>query len=157
MIPETVKNFSHSRFINHRERRVKMRNRMVLVILAVSFAAASVLAHPPKRVELDFEIDEHLLKIRIDHEVKDIKSHYIEEIHVKLNDDVVIQQKFTSQQGEDHQEAIYMMTDAELKDKVTVIVYCSISGKKSRTIEIEKGSEEETEEKTEEKTKEKTE
>ena len=105
-------------------------------VLALLFSTSPVLAHPSKSMVLDFSLQEHTLRVRIAHEVKKPLKHYIDKIVVELNGKEIIEQKFKSQISKEGQEAVYMIIDAKPGDKITVIAYCNVSGKKKQTVKI---------------------
>ncbi len=105
----------------------------VLVVLLLSGAASG---HGPSGVEASFDVETHILQIRVFHAVRDAGQHYVNKITVELNGKKIIEQHFKSQVDKEHQEALFMIRDAEIGDEVEITAGCNISGKKKVSIEV---------------------
>lgn len=106
--------------------------------LVVLVTAGASLAHPPKDVQLDYNVDNHMLMVMATHDTKDATKHFVGTIQVDLNGEKVIEQKFKSQPTADMQMGHYLVNDAKVGDTLTVTATCNISGKKAVTLKIEK-------------------
>ena len=110
----------------------------LLVPIALTALATSGFGHPPSAVTARFDTDEHLLTITVMHDVRDAAKHYIDQIEVEHNGKKIIEQRFKQQIDLNTQEALYRIIDARVGDKIKVTARCSISGKKSVEIPVEK-------------------
>jgi desulfoferrodoxin (superoxide reductase-like protein) len=110
----------------------------IIGILLVLAMAGCAVAHGPKEVSIEFDPDEQLLTVVVDHGVKDAAEHYIKGIDVELNGEKIIEQSFKSQVDMGAQQAVYRVIDAGYGDELTVTAHCNLWGKKSQKIKIEK-------------------
>jgi ribosomal protein S17 len=107
----------------------------------VLFLAGTVSAHPPKEVKIEFDPDAKMMTVIAYHDTKDPSKHYLRVLEVELNGDKMIEQKFKSQPDAETQKAHYWLNDAKIGDTITVIATCSIAGKKTTVLKIEKKAE----------------
>ncbi|UCD05461.1 MAG: hypothetical protein JSV98_10195 [candidate division WOR-3 bacterium] len=103
-------------------------------------------AHPPKNVTLEYDYDTKILGVVIQHSVNNISKHYVNKVVVELNGKKQIEQTFNRQMDGEKHEVLYKIVDADEGDKLTVIGYCNISGRKKSELIV---SAEQPEEKTE--------
>ncbi|MFH1221090.1 MAG: hypothetical protein V1694_11650 [Candidatus Eisenbacteria bacterium] len=116
-----------------------MKSSVILVCFAaVLMLAGAGLAHPPKDVQVEFNPDNHMMMVMAMHDTKDATKHFVGTIEVSLNGDKLIDQKFKSQPTADMQMGHYLINDVKIGDQLTVIASCSIAGKKTVTIKVEK-------------------
>ncbi len=114
-----------------------MKYRIAASILLFSILLLTpVFAHPPKSIELVFESTTKVLRVNISHVVNDPSRHYIEKVVVELNGEEIITQTFKTQTDKQKQEIMYVIGDAQEGDKISVTAYCSISGKKTETLDV---------------------
>jgi hypothetical protein len=110
----------------------------ITVILVILGSVGLVFGHPPKKVDGEFDLESHLLKVVVSHDSKDAVKHFINEIEVKLNGKEIIEQEFGSQQDRSVQEVVYKIIDAKAGDKIEIVAGCNISGKKKAALTVEK-------------------
>jgi hypothetical protein len=111
-----------------------MRNLLLLIILCF---AAGLIAHPASNVTLTFDSETKILDVNFDHKVSDAEKHFIFEIKVYLNKDVIIEQELFSQDGTESGSLVYKINDAKIGDKIKVTTNCNKTGKKSDEITVE--------------------
>ena len=99
-------------------------------------AFSSAYAHAPGKVDLEFDLNEQLLKVRVQHQVKDAAKHYVDQVIVELNGKKIVEQTLGSQESLAGEKLIYRITDAGVGDTIAVTAVCNISGKKKASIEI---------------------
>jgi desulfoferrodoxin (superoxide reductase-like protein) len=121
-------------------------NEIYSILLVALIVPVALQAHPPKDITAEFDNETKELAVTISHFVDDPVRHYIDKIVVELNGDEVITQKLAAQESNSEQRALYLITDAEEGDSISVTAYCSISGKKKVTIDVVTPEEEEIEE-----------
>ncbi|MBE0432083.1 hypothetical protein IBX73_01305 [candidate division WOR-3 bacterium] len=108
---------------------------MRIVILALMLLSPLV-AHPPKSIELEYDIGTGILTVEVVHGVSDASKHYVNEVEVELNGTKLIEQSFRSQIDKEKQQVFYKVIDAKVGDKFTVEAYCNISGKRKAQLEV---------------------
>ncbi len=106
------------------------------VAALILLMAVPLFAHPPTNVELEYDSDAGILSAVIEHSVNNASKHYVNKVVVEVNGKKRIEQTFTRQiDGEQH-EVMYKVKDVEEGDKVAVIAYCNISGRKKSEVII---------------------
>jgi desulfoferrodoxin (superoxide reductase-like protein) len=93
-------------------------------------------AHAPSSLELAYDIDEHLLFVKVMHSVAKVNNHYVNKIEVALNGDKIVTQRIDSQSSPESQDVQYVIVDAEIGDEISVTAHCNIIGIKSVTITV---------------------
>ena len=109
---------------------------MRLLIIALLLMAMPLVAHSPKTVDLDYDVDTGVLSVEITHSVNNATKHYINKVTVELNGKTIIEQTFRSQLDEEKQQVLYKIVDAKEGDKLSVTARCNISGKKKGELEV---------------------
>ena len=108
----------------------------VFFSILIWLIAAPLHAHPPKSVDLDYDAETGILSIEIAHSVNAPLKHFINKVVVELNGKKHVEQYFAKQIDGEKQHAIYKIIDAGEGDLITVIAYCSISGRKKGELEV---------------------
>jgi len=103
-----------------------------LLLLAFS----SAYAHAPGKVDPEFDLNEQLLKVRVQHQVKDEAKHYVSQVIVELNGKKIIEQTLETQESLAGEKLVYRITDAGIGDTIAVTAVCNISGKKKVSIKV---------------------
>ena len=96
-----------------------------------SLAVSPAAAHPPAAINIT--ITGSRLNIAVEHNTRDKFKHYIGKIIVWLNGKELVSQKFTLQQTDKSQSAVYALP--ELKSGAIVKVYAECNMKGSLTAE----------------------
>jgi len=107
----------------------------ILMIVSV-FCAALSFAHPPSRITVNFDSAAYILKITMQHEVKDTVKHFINRIEIVWNETEAVRQDFTVQLDSGKQEALYILPGAKPGDKITVTSHCNVFGKKKEAFQL---------------------
>ncbi len=107
----------------------------LLVVLLIG--SSLLVAHPASNVNLEFDQETSILTVNFEHKVKDAEKHFIFEIIVYLNKEVIIEQKIERQDSMENGNLVYKIIDAKSGDKIKVRTNCNKTGKKSATLEIE--------------------
>jgi len=111
---------------------------MKYLLLAVLLIGNSLLvAHPASNVDLEFDQETSVLTVNFDHKVKDAEKHFIFEIIVYLNKEVIIEQQIQKQGNLESGILVYKIIDVKPGDKIKVRTNCNKTGKKSATLDIE--------------------
>ncbi len=115
-----------------------MKRKTILSILLFSVLFVQLtFAHPPHKIDLSFNLQDHVLTVVAEHDTKNVVKHRIGQIVVQLNGDEIIQQTFVIQLNPDEQKATYLIPGAKAGDEIAVIAKCSIYGKKKVKITVE--------------------
>ncbi len=104
--------------------------------------AGLAFGHAPKKIEAEFNLDDHVLTVTVYHQVKDAAKHFVEEISVELNGKDIIEQELFAQETPEEQTVLYRITDAGPGDKITISAECSMAGEKEVTIKVKEAKKE---------------
>jgi len=109
-----------------------MRQLLILIALlgVVALCTGAALAHPPADIKLTLDAASHVLTVTAMHQSQDTSKHYVSEIDVWLNDNLIVIQKFTGQTDAATQIASYVINAAKTGDTIRVNAVCSIRGTK---------------------------
>lgn len=102
----------------------------------IMLTAAPVLSHPAGTIDLDFDNETGMLKIKIFHSVRNESKHFIEEIKVYINKKLFVTQIFNRQTDNKSQEASYILLDANQGDVISVNADCNYGGSKKKDIKV---------------------
>jgi oligoribonuclease (3'-5' exoribonuclease) len=109
---------------------------LIRVAILCSIMVGVAWAHPPSGIDLKFDVGSSLLSVRIEHQVKDMTTHFIAKAVVMLNGKEIVVQKMSRQMNNVEQGLIYKIVDAKPGDEIAVSATCSISGKKKASIKV---------------------
>ncbi len=98
-------------------------------LVLMAFLAGFASGHPPSAIDLQFDEEQKVLTVEINHSVNNSAKHYINKVSVKLNRQPIIEQKFARQIDNKQQVAVYKIIDAEPGDTVEITAFCNVSGK----------------------------
>jgi hypothetical protein len=113
-----------------------MTKKQAILLLIAVFTAVTLFSHPAKAIKLTFDPTMTILQISIEHDVKDVKDHFISHVAVSVNKKEVITQVFTKQESEKATEVMYKIFDAKPGDEIVVTTKCNKTGSKSEKISI---------------------
>ena len=109
----------------------------IILTLLISFLISGLaFAHPPQKINLDYNMETKALVIKVDHGSSNVKEHYINDLKVYLNDSKIITQKTNSQIKSNYQLVQYKIPNATSGDKIKVTAGCNKFGSKVKTITI---------------------
>lgn len=115
--------------------------RQILTLLAllgvVALCSGVALAHPPSDIKLSLDPASHLLTVTAMHQTMDATKHYVGEIDVWLNDNLIVMQKFSGQTDTATQVASYVINAAKTGDTIRVNAVCNIHGSKTVESKVE--------------------
>jgi len=111
-----------------------MRRKFLFFLLFFTFLLN---AHPPKSIDLSYDVEKATLMVKVWHKVSNPENHYIKKIVVFLGEEQVAEKTYEQQQTAEFQEETFVFSEKPLKkgDLVQVRAYCSLSGKK--TVDLE--------------------
>lgn len=108
-----------------------------LLTMVVLIISSLLLAHPASKVEISFNTESKVLELSFSHKVKNVESHYIEEVKVELNGEEIILQSIASQENLEGSTLMYKIPEAKVGDEIEVITKCNKFGKKKAKLTIE--------------------
>lgn len=100
------------------------------VIIVLLLCCSVVTAHPPDKINLDFNQNNNTFKVVSEHPTKDVAKHYISRITVKQNDKIIVEQFIPEQENEKNQTVMFYLPYLKPGDKIRVISQCNVFGKK---------------------------
>ncbi len=110
---------------------------MKKIILAIVFSLifiTSVSAHPAKSVNLAIVGAD--LEISVSHPVRDLSQHYIDQITIKINDEIFKEEFFVSQTDNDFKVLIPLSAEVKVGDVISIVTNCNKGGKKSAALTV---------------------
>jgi desulfoferrodoxin (superoxide reductase-like protein) len=109
---------------------------VIYMLLINTFGfTTTVLAHPPLDMELNYNLNTSELDVTITHETPAPSVHYVNKVDIKLNDEIIISEDYTSQPTNEIFTYNYTV-NAEVGDIITVNAYCNIQGSITRSITV---------------------
>lgn len=101
------------------------------------FSVASLVAHAPKDMELNYDAETAALTVTVHHKVSDADRHYIRRIEVFAGKELLAEKTYERQETAAAQKEMFLFIDKPLArgTAVTVTAYCSLSGKRSARLE----------------------
>ena len=109
---------------------------LILASLTILFFPATVEAHSPSDVSIDYDAAEEELTVSITHSVDDPQSHYIYNVVVEVDGDPVIDEEYDEQPDDTSFEYTYDLS-AEPGSTIEATAYCNIDGSGSDTFLVE--------------------
>jgi hypothetical protein len=109
-----------------------------VTVCLLAVLCTSVYAHPPSDITITFDSATKMLKAVITHPVSNPDKHYINMVDIAINGKEIIGHVISRQDNGSTQTVSYLIPDAKKEDILSVEGYCSISGKLTRQITVEK-------------------
>ncbi len=106
-----------------------------LAVAVLLFLAVPVSAHPPSEMQLTYDQAAGELVVTISHGVADPAAHYVREVEVRNNGDVVLNESYTSQPAADTFTYRYGLPPVP-GDEIEVTARCNIGGSISRQVTL---------------------
>ncbi len=113
-----------------------MRRVFLGVFLLLFLIGSTAIAHPPREVVAEFDLESNVLSVDVTHTVGADPIHFIEKIIVSHNDKEIIVQQISKQLG-DSQTFLYFIPEVEEGDEIEIEAVCSIFGDKSFKFTVE--------------------
>ena len=107
------------------------------IIVGMLLCAGMAAAHSPMKVDLAFDKDTAVLRVKFEHRVRNAKDHFVYLVRVRLNKKDVIEQSLNLQDNENGGSLIYKLNEAKPGDTVEVRLECVKGGSKTGKIKIE--------------------
>ena len=108
-----------------------MKKVLLFTVVMLLLISTVVMAHSPQKLELNFNMETHILNVEFTHNVGgENTNHYIDKITIMVNGNEVITQ-IPGQQLENIEIFSYYMPGLSNGDEVEVMANCSFSGDRS--------------------------
>ena len=116
---------------------VRMNIKRILILLTILVFSLRIYSHPPTKIDINFNIEDKILNVEVNHPVLTPKNHYINKIEVYLNDKLMIIQNFDAQIAKKTQKALYFIFEAKEEDVIKVKAYCNKHGDKTASLIVQ--------------------
>lgn len=113
-----------------------MKNFLVIFIAVFFLAIQFSYAHPPLRIDAEFDPDDQALSVKVTHLVSNTERHYIKTITVSEGNNAPDIKSFSSQTDNTSGSTVFALSGAKPEDTVTIESECSIYGKLARSYKI---------------------
>ncbi len=117
-----------------------MNIKKILVLFTILVFSFRIYSHAPRKIDMDFNIEDKILNVEVHHPVLAQKNHYIEKIEVHLNDKLMIIQNFNAQIEKKTQKAVYFIFEAKKDDIIKVKAFCNKHGDKTVSLIVQEKS-----------------
>ena len=108
-----------------------MKKLLFFTVVMLLFISTAAMAHSPQKLEAIFDMETNILNVEYTHTVGgENANHYVDKISIIVNGNETITQ-IPGQQLNNDETFNYYMPGLNNGDKVEVVTYCSISGKRS--------------------------
>lgn len=107
---------------------------LVLLILILNIQIA--FAHPPSRIDSEYDVSLETLEVYVFHSVGNPKEHYIEKVTVDVNGLEAYSNDFYEQEDDNRIALNYSLSDLKNGDVVVVKATCSRIGSLSKKLVI---------------------
>jgi len=113
-----------------------MRRGFLGVFLLLFLIGSIAMAHPPREVVAEFDLESNILSVEVTHNVGGDPGHFIEKLTVSHNGKEIIVQQISKQLG-DSQTFLYFIPEVEEGDEIEIEAVCNIFGDKSFKFTVE--------------------
>jgi desulfoferrodoxin (superoxide reductase-like protein) len=107
----------------------------ILILILFTFSTINVSAHSPSDMNLSYNTNIKELEVSITHQVADPDTHYVFNITIKINDETIQTEDYSSQPGSSF---TYLYEDfiATEDDKIEVTAQCNLGGSITETLTV---------------------
>ncbi|PKL92996.1 MAG: hypothetical protein CVV21_01220 [Candidatus Goldiibacteriota bacterium HGW-Goldbacteria-1] len=113
-----------------------MKKLIMFVIASLLVISATVSAHSPSGISMEYDLTEKSVKVNVMHTSKDITKHFVDEIILSVNGVKKISQETTVQTDDKSQQLIYVIPELKSGDKITVKAVCSKFGDLTKDLKV---------------------
>lgn len=110
--------------------------KMTLILCGLLIASATVFAHPPSDIKIQFDDKTKTLTAIITHRVSNPGTHYINKVDIGLNGKEIKMLPFKQQDNNATQTVQIAIPEAKKGDTLGVEGYCNLSGKLEKEIKV---------------------
>jgi hypothetical protein len=113
-----------------------MRKNLFLLLFLGILVPILTVAHPPKKVILKMKSNSKTLTVKVVHPVKDIKTHFIKSLVVKVNGVEVKTVDLTPESPYQSKDIDIELPNLKPGDEIAVVATCNRIGSKTGKIKI---------------------
>jgi len=114
-----------------------MKKITLIVLLLMLFISFGAIAHPPKKIKLNFNKETKMLTADIIHKVKDVDTHYISSITIYINGEEIITKAFENQSDKMDEKLEFVLDKVKSGDVIKFKAKCNKFGKKTAKYTVE--------------------
>ncbi len=107
-----------------------------LILISIFLIIASSYAHTPLDIEASYDKDKGVLKIVIIHPVRDSQRHFVDNIKILHNGNIISDKTFISQTDNNMQSINIKSLNLKPGDEIIIEAKCSIYGKLKKSIKL---------------------
>ncbi|MBD3193839.1 MAG: hypothetical protein GF317_02210 [Candidatus Lokiarchaeota archaeon] len=101
------------------------------------FSTINVSCHPASDMILSYNLENQVLSVKINHFVSNSKTHYIDNVTISKNDDIVHILNYTSQPSNSNFTYTYSV-NASTGDEIEVFTHCNLGGSLTKKLTVSK-------------------
>lgn len=120
-----------------------------LVTVTLLLSTMTVAAHPASEMNLSYEMDNEMLEVEIVHSVDNQEDHYIDNVEVRKNEELMMSKNYNSQPTSSSFTYEYELTASE-GDNISVYSNCNKGGDDTVEMQVEAGQTQDGENQTQE-------
>jgi hypothetical protein len=113
-----------------------MKKVFLIGIFCFFFMTSLAYAHPPTKIDVNYDPATKILAATIFHSVQNPLRHFTIKVDVSINGKEILLHQISQQETKDTQTVSYKLTDVKKGDILEVEAYCNISGKKAEKIQV---------------------
>jgi desulfoferrodoxin (superoxide reductase-like protein) len=106
-----------------------------LMLITTIILSTQAIAHPPQDMVLLYDFEIKILTVTITHNSPGPTLHYINQVNIKVNDELIISESYDSQPSTSQFSYTYTV-QAETGDEIEVMAFCNIQGSITRSITV---------------------
>ena len=107
-----------------------------LILMLILLITASGYAHPPYDIEFSYDKDKDVLKIDIIHPVGNPQKHFVDNIKILQNGNIISDKTFTSQTNNNMQSISIKSLNLKSDDEIIIEAKCNMYGKREKPIKL---------------------
>lgn len=113
-----------------------MKKSIFITLLAIFMLPFITIAHAPKTIKAEYNSETGVLKVDIPHKVKNVTTHYIDEIVITVNE-VETKTTYTEQSSKESHVAEITLDKYEKGTTISIYASCNKLGSKKAEIIVE--------------------
>ncbi len=105
-------------------------------LLSIFLITSLAYAHPPQDIEVSYNKGDDILKVVVSHHVSNPQKHFIENIKITRDENIILDKDFAYQTDNNTQSIDIKPLGLKAGDKITIEAECIIYGKLKKLIQI---------------------
>jgi desulfoferrodoxin (superoxide reductase-like protein) len=103
----------------------------IILVLSIPLSA-----HPPTRMDLNYDDSSGILTITAQHPTQDVMKHFINRVEVQFRGKRIVIEEFTFQFNAEFHQAVCLLYGVRPGDEIQVTAQCNVFGKKTVSLVI---------------------